>query len=178
MSPHPPRESRSELVQRALRDYEGPLVAYAVSLLGDLERARDVVQDTFLRLYEQEEGRISEALKAWLYTVCRNRALDVLRRERRLVEMGEDMLNEVREPRPDPARQLEWRETESEVMRFLARLPANQREVIRLKFHADLSYKEISRVTGLSTSNVGFLIHTGLKRLRSLLAHARTSFPR
>ncbi|MEN8713450.1 MAG: sigma factor-like helix-turn-helix DNA-binding protein [Verrucomicrobiales bacterium] len=40
---------------------------------------------------------------------------------------------------------------------------------MRLKFQGDLSYKEISEVTGLSVSNVGFLIHTGIKRLRSLM---------
>ena len=49
---------------------------------------------------------------------------------------------------------------------MLARLPENQQEVIRLKFQQGLSYKEISSVTGLSVTNVGFLIHTGLKRLR------------
>ena len=51
-------------------------------------------------------------------------------------------------------------------MRALDDLPANQQEVIRLKFQNDLSYREISRITKLSESNVGFLIHTGLKTLR------------
>jgi RNA polymerase sigma factor (sigma-70 family) len=178
MSFTPSRESRDELVQRALRDYEAPLLSYAVSLLGDLDRARDVVQDTFIRLYEQEEGKVNDGLKAWLYTVCRNRAFDVLRRRRRIVEMDDESLAEVREQGPNPSEQLERHETESEVIRFLARLPANQREVIRLKFQGDLSYKQISQVTGLSASNVGFLIHTGLKRLRGLMSHAKSSFER
>ena len=70
---------------------------------------------------------------------------------------------------PDPSRAMERKERFEEVLRFLERLPENQREVIRLKFQGDLSYKEISEVTGLSVSNVGFLIHTGIKRLRSLM---------
>ncbi len=168
-------DARTELVQRALRDHEGALVAYACSLLGDLDRARDVVQDTFIRLHDQDPAKVSEHLKAWLYTVCRNRALDVLRRNRRIVELDEKSLDELSESAPDPAERLARRESELEIMRFLERLPANQREVIRLKFHADLSYKEIADVTGLSVSNVGFLMHTGLKRLRSLLTHARSS---
>ena len=57
------------------------------------------------------------------------------------------------------------------MLRFLKRLPPNQQEVIRLKFHGDLSYKEISAVTGLTTTNVGFLIHTALHRLRQMLEH-------
>ena len=56
-----------------------------------------------------------------------------------------------------------------QVTACLDKLSANQREVIRLKFQQGMSYKEISEVTGLSSGNVGFLIHTGLKRMRSLL---------
>jgi RNA polymerase sigma-70 factor (ECF subfamily) len=57
----------------------------------------------------------------------------------------------------------------AQVTKALDRLSENQREVIRLKFQQGLSYKEISEVTGLSSGNVGFLLHTGLKRLRSFL---------
>ena len=49
---------------------------------------------------------------------------------------------------------------------LLKKSAANQQEVIRLKFQDDLSYREISRITTLSVSNVGFLIHTGIKTLR------------
>ncbi len=49
-------------------------------------------------------------------------------------------------------------------------LSENQREVIRLKFQNDLSYKEIADITRLSVTNVGFLLHTGLKKLRALAA--------
>jgi RNA polymerase sigma-70 factor (ECF subfamily) len=52
---------------------------------------------------------------------------------------------------------------------MLDELPVNQREVIRLKFQNDLSYKEIAEITQLSMTNVGFLLHVGLKRLRVLL---------
>ena len=54
-------------------------------------------------------------------------------------------------------------------MKMLERLSDNQREVILLKFQQGLSYQEIQEITGLSSGNIGFLIHTGLKRLRDLL---------
>jgi RNA polymerase sigma-70 factor (ECF subfamily) len=57
-------------------------------------------------------------------------------------------------------------------------LSPNQREVIRLKFQSDLSYKEIAEITQLSVTNVGFLLHTGLKKLRALvLAQPHDDFP-
>ena len=61
---------------------------------------------------------------------------------------------------------LEKEEQLTEVLKVLDTLPPNQQEVLRLKFQGDLSYLEISRITNLSVSNVGFLIHTGLKSIR------------
>ena len=74
------------------------------------------------------------------------------------------------EPGPDAA--AERSEGAARVLRALADLPANQREVLRLKFQHGLSYGEISGVTRLSVSNVGFLIHVGLKTLRQRLGDA------
>ena len=54
----------------------------------------------------------------------------------------------------------------SQVLRVLETLPKNQREVIYLKFQCDLSYKEISEITKLSISNIGFLIHTAIQSVR------------
>ena len=71
----------------------------------------------------------------------------------------------AREPRPGQA--LEAEETRVELLRLIDRLPANQQEVIRLKFQTGFSYKEISRITDRSVSNVGFLIHTAVQRLRA-----------
>lgn len=162
--------SPRELVESAQADFEGPLTGYAAGLLGgDWERARDVVQDTFIKLHKQDPDAIRGKLKSWLYTVCRNRSIDVLRKENpMLTSAGEAFVN-LDDSTPDPSRAMQDKERHEEVLRFLDRLPDNQREVIRLKFQGDLSYKEISDVTGLSVSNVGFLIHTGIKRLRTLM---------
>ena len=51
-------------------------------------------------------------------------------------------------------------------MSLLAALPPNQREVVRLKFQNQLSYREISNLTRLTETNIGFLLHTALKTLR------------
>ena len=165
-------ESQSDLVQRALTEFEGALIGYAASILHDVERARDVVQDTFVKLYQQEPGKIAEgALKSWLYTVCRNRSFDILRKEKRMSVVENETMERLEVTDDSPSEAAEREEKHSEVMRFLDRLPPNQKEVIRLKFQGDMSYKEISEVTSLSVSNVGFLMHTGLKRLRQLLSH-------
>lgn len=162
--------SPRDLVESAQADFEGPLTGYAAGLLGgDWERARDVVQDTFIKLHRQDPDMIRGRLKSWLYTVCRNRSIDVLRKENPMLTSAGDAFENLDDNEPDPSRVMERKERHEEVLRFLDRLPENQREVIRLKFQGDLSYKEIAEVTGLSVSNVGFLIHTGIKRLRTLM---------
>lgn len=162
-------ETREQFVERALAEYESPLVGYAYGFVKDIERARDIVQDTFIRLCQQDVAKVRDGLKTWLFTVCRNRALDVLRKDSRLTAMDEKKLlaREGNEMVPDRA--LDQAERLAEVMRFLDRLSENQRTVILMKFRDGLSYHEICEQTGLSSGNVGFLIHTGLKRMRELL---------
>lgn len=187
---------------RGLLDrYERPLVRYAQSIVGDLESARDVVQDTFIRYVrktsEQEDGEDetamqtaqaitddAEALKpaplhtsldpsdarhveAWLFTVTRNRALDHVRKYSRIIAMP--MPEERPSEDPSPDEELAARDSADSLMGLLDSLSANQREVVRLKFQNDLSYKEIADVTGLTVTNVGFLLHVALKKLRTLL---------
>ena len=71
---------------------------------------------------------------------------------------------------PGSCETMENLECAAQVMKALENLPPSQREVIRLKFQNGFSYREISRISGHSVSNVGFLIHTGLKTLRCRMA--------
>ena len=162
-------ETREQFVERALAEYESPLVGYAYGFVHDLERARDIVQDTFIRLCQQDVAKVRDGLKTWLFTVCRNRALDVLRKESRLTVIDEQQLLSRESEAPGPDQTLDQAERLTQVMRYLGRLPENQQTVILMKFRDGYSYQEICDATGLSSGNVGFLIHTGLKRLRELL---------
>jgi RNA polymerase sigma-70 factor (ECF subfamily) len=182
-----------------LERFERPLVRYAQSIVGDVESARDVVQDVFIKLARagvpavecrvasEEKGgcagggngataacssapdsRHTPHLEAWLFTVTRNRALDHHRKHSRIIPMP------IQDDRPcgapSPAATLESRDGEASLLRLLDALTPNQREVIRLKFQNDLSYREIAEVTQLTVTNIGFLLHTGLKKLRALAA--------
>jgi RNA polymerase sigma-70 factor (ECF subfamily) len=160
-------------IRLALEQYEKPLTRYAAHITGDPEQAREIVQDTFLKLCSTKPARLREYLAQWLYTVCRNRALDVVRKERRMTSLTEARLETQPDPDAGPSSALERSEQLGQILEVLAMLPANQQEVLRLKFQCDLSYQEISKITSLSAGNVGFLIHTGLKAIRQEIA-ART----
>ncbi len=152
---------KSQWIVEALDLYESQLVRYATWVLRDVEIAKEVVQETFLRLCREEPSNVGGHLAQWLFTVCRNLAFDIRKKEARMTPIGEVEIADV--PKADA------KETAGEIFRLLDNLPKNQREVVYLKFQCDLSYKEISEVTKLSVSNVGFLIHTALKSIRTRL---------
>ena len=161
------------LLRSAMSDFEIPLTKYAVSILGDLEQARDVVQDTFLKLYKQDPEKVRKKVKSWLFTVCRNHCYDLIKRNRRTSNLGEDEISYIASNDDNPFQVisfLEGREEIDEKIKILysliEELPSRQREVMRLKFQANLSYKEIAETIGISTSNVGFVMHSALKKLR------------
>lgn len=155
-------------MQSILDQFEGPLLRYAQRITGDLELARDVVQETFLRVCREDRTALEGHLARWLFHVCRNRALDVQRKEQRM-SVATDLDLQTLPAGAGPPDQLVSRETNSRLLNLLENLPANQQEVIRLKFQNDLKYREIAEITGHSVSNVGFLLHAGLKRLRELM---------
>lgn len=158
-------------IREVMDRYEGPLLGYAQRLVGDAEQARDVVQDTFCRLHAQPRERVAPKLSEWLYTVCRNRALDVRRKEGRM-QVSETDVAARPSPEPGPAAVAERKDTTRRMTRLMATLPPNQQEVLRLKFEHGLSYQEISRVTQLSVSNVGYLLHVAIKTLGTKLETA------
>jgi RNA polymerase sigma-70 factor (ECF subfamily) len=149
--------------------FEKPLTLYAAKLLGDADAARDVVQEAFLRLCSQDRDDVEPRLAEWLFTVCRNRALDVLRKEKRMTHLSQEQVDRCLSADPGPSDVVERRDLAGRVLGLLETLPLNQKEVIRLKFQNGFSYQEISRISGHSVSNVGYLIHAGMKTLRSRL---------
>ncbi|SKA78247.1 RNA polymerase sigma-70 factor, ECF subfamily [Prosthecobacter debontii] len=178
MSVQPQPDEASLLVRRALDQYEANLVAYTTGILnGDLERARDVVQDALLKLYLTDPEKVRDNLKAWLFTVCRNRALDILRKDHRLDLGNEDALEGAVSFTPDPSENADSHELHARIWELVDKLRPNQREVIRLKFMHDCSYQQIADVTGLTVGNVGFIMHVAIKKLRELLNREMASRP-
>lgn len=160
---------QAEHVRRAFEEFEKPLVGYAARLIGDFEAARDVVQEVFLRL-AREGAELNGRMPQWLFAVCRNLAIDAKRKGGRMTTvtaMTAAVESILACPPESPAAAPGQDDGGPNLLAMLDSLPENQQEVIRLRLGAGLSYKEIAEVTGHSVSNVGFLMHTGLKAMRA-----------
>lgn len=165
----PPRGSIEELFTAL----ESPLLHYALRLTGARSPAEDVVQEAFMKLHAQFDD-VREP-RRWLYRTVHNLALNQRRAASKVIPLdpGNDddhqPSRETADPLPLPDEQIARWEGIGLVRLSLEALDQRSREVVRLKFHEDLSYKEISQRTGLKVGHVGYLLHYALKTLAAEL---------
>src|ERR1700738_33218 len=161
--------------EELLRRFELPLLQYATRITGNSERARDVVQEAFIKF--QRNGAVApEKTGTWLFTVCRKGALNVCRKEKRMLYLDEELIESRADEQAMPFEQLEQKEAAGFLLRIVRTLPPRQQEVIQLKFQNDLSYQQIAEITKTTANNVGVLIHTALKTLRRRYGQASKDF--
>jgi len=164
---------RFESIEQLFAALESPLLSYALRLLGERATAEDVVQEAFMRLHAQFE-QVQEP-RRWLYRTVHNLALNQRRQSGKIVPLertdkGDEGNADASDPEPLPDEQIVRWEGIGLVRLSLAALDERSREVVRLKFDEDLSYKEISERTGLTVSHVGYLLHHALKTIAVELA--------
>jgi RNA polymerase sigma-70 factor, ECF subfamily len=180
-NPHPPSPnpivaepadtsslSHRDWIAAMVDRFERPLLAYAHRLLGgDHGRAQDAVQETFLRLCRENRDTIESRVAAWLFSVCRTRVIDMQRSSNHTTTCT-DLLPIV-DKQPDASQIAETAEQSSRLASLVNTLSPRQQEVLRLRLQAELSYREIAEITGLTVSNVGFHLHAAVRSLRDAM---------
>ena len=147
-----------------MRDFEGPLLSYACRIV-PREQAREVVQEAFLKIWKEDSKSLEGREKQWLFFVVRNQAFDVLKKAKR--DVADDLaLASHADPGLRADEKMEENQKNSQLLERMKRLTKPQEEVIKLKFIDGFGYKEISSITGHSTSYVGVLIHEAIKILK------------
>ena len=165
-----------ETIEDLFLELESPLLAHALRLTGDAAAAEDVVQEAFMKLHGQFAG-VREP-RRWLHRVVHNLALNHQRAAGRTVPLPTPESEapapaaELADPQPLPDEQIARAESLGLVRLHLQSLDDRSRELLRLKFHEDLSYQEMSVRTGLSTGLVGYTLHHALKTMADELARA------
>jgi RNA polymerase sigma-70 factor (ECF subfamily) len=147
----------------------------AVRILGDAKLAEDIVQETFLKLWNSastfDAGRGS--LRAWLLTSVRNRSIDQLRgrgaHERREVDIENAESAHAARTGPDPWREVAAGMERDAVRDALARLPVEQRQAVELAFYGGYTYREIAEISRVPLSTVKGRMRLALEKLHSYL---------
>jgi len=138
--------------------YEGRLIRYTYKIVGNKESSKDIVQDCFLKLLKKNQSEVEHKIPPWLYIVCRNAAIDELRKNKKNVS-DEGMDFQIDSNYEDEF-------VKKEIIKCIKKLSPKHQEALVLKFQEGMSYKEMSSVMKTTESYVGVLIHEGIKFLR------------
>jgi RNA polymerase sigma factor (sigma-70 family) len=153
--------SYAKLIER----HQARCYRYAFRFLGDIDEAEDAVQETLVRAYRSlHQCANPDRFQAWLFQILVNRCRSAydrrMRRERRLARAALD---------EHVATQVEDSWVLEVVEQAIAKLSADQREALLLKFVEDMTYEEISQITGMSASAAKMRVSRATQFLRSRL---------
>lgn len=154
------KDAFSEIYAR----YRGRIYAYVLRMIGDRDRADDIFQETFTRIYRHciDSGQEVSNAKSYIFTTARNRCLNAIRDKKPTTDV-EDFHQIVYQPSYENAELADLVKTSLEL------LPEHYREAFVLREYDGLSYQEISDITGQPLSSVKIHIFRAKKKLREIL---------
>ena len=153
------RGARLEEIEAVYRRRLDELVRVATAVVGDRERARDAVQEAFATAVRKRNRYRGEgSLEAWLWRFVVRAAQEEARRRRPLAFVADEAAGNGYE-----------REAADRVRRSLMRLPERQRNVLFLRYYADLDYATIAEALEMSVGTVSATLHAAHASLRERL---------
>jgi RNA polymerase sigma factor (sigma-70 family) len=176
---HEARAGDQKAFEALVNRYQHTLFGLTYRYVGEYHEAQDVLQQVWLQLYMSLPTLPPDLrVKPWLFTVARNRSVDVLRRRRPLsfseVETGneeneEALLDTIMDTSPTPEELLEQRDLERAILRAIQAVPHTYRSVVLLYYQGHMNYAEIGRVLKVPVSTVKARFHRAKPFLRAAL---------
>jgi len=172
------REAFVELMRR----YGDSVFGYLMRMSGSRERAEDLFQETFKRVYEKAHTFRGVRFKNWLFTIATRVAIDSLRRRKRLrlisLDQRADCDGDIDDGREavavmdtscNPSSEVIKAEQTEQVRRAVAKLPEKQRATLVLAYYEQLSYSEVAEVMGCTVGTVKTQMFRALRTLAKSL---------
>ena len=154
--------------------YKDRVYSIALRYSGEQGVALDIAQETFLKLLgSMQDFRGDASFESWLYRIVVNTCLDHQRRGRRLIPLIQELLDVVVTPAEGALDKLLRAEKSRSVQQIVAKLPAEQRIVVVLRYTQGLSYEEIAAALRCSPGTVASRLNRAHKFLERRLAHLR-----
>lgn len=147
---------------KCVDEYSNAIYRFLLKALGNSDTARDLVQDSFARLWENHGNIDAQKAKSYLFTCAHNAMIDLVRREKRL---SADEPTEAN----SPSGRTGYSDLNAVLHQALLKLPEAQRSVIMLRDYEGYSYEEIAQITSLSLSAVKVYIFRGRVFLKEYL---------
>ena len=167
-------ENLEQVFNAIVKDYSERLYWHVRRMVGTHEDADDLLQDIFLKIWTALPSFRGEAqLYTWVWRIATNETLNWLRRERVRAALRFQSIDAELERRilADPY----FNGTDAQLFKALARLPEKQRQVFVMRWWDELSYEEISAITGTSVGALKASYHIAKEKLQLNLSQAEVS---
>ncbi|MFH1118431.1 MAG: RNA polymerase sigma factor [Bacteroidota bacterium] len=145
-----------------VNSYSDRVYRFILKNIGDEERARDIVQDSFFKMWEKSKEISSEKAKSYLFTTAYHTMIDDIRRYKRTTAIDENVAAELSVSNS-------YNDIQQVLNIALARLPEIQKAVITLRDYEGYSYEEIGKITGLNESQVKVYIYRARVSLKDYI---------
>ena len=146
---------------RTVDEYSDRVYRFILKSIGNTERAKDIVQDSYEKLWRNISLLEYKKVKAWLFSTSYNTMIDIIRKEKRMV-LTDDIF--------ESESTIEGYSDLNEVLHnCLEKLPENWRSVLLLRDYEGYSYLEISKITGQTDAQVKTNIYRGRMAMRKMI---------
>jgi len=152
---------------RSVEEYADSVYRFIRGNIKDDERASDIVQDSYEKLWMHVAEIEFIVVKSWLFTTAYNKMIDIIRREKRMtsLEDAHDM---------EPVYESQYSDLNEILLEALERLPEQQKTAVMLRDYEGYSYKEIGDITGLGEAQVKINIYRGRLALKNFIGKIET----
>ena len=148
---------------QAVEKYSGRLYSFIVRTTWNEQNARDLVQDTFLKLWENREKVINEKVKSWLFTVAHNLTINFVKKHSRQDYVSEDY---KLERGGNSNRRFEQQDA---INKCLLQLTPQQKNIVLLRDLEGYNYKEIGEIMELNESQVKVYLFRARKKMKDII---------
>ena len=168
-----------DLVERAKTDDQAFAALYDIYFLkiyyfilkrvGHKQTTEDIVSAVFIKVFtniKKFQPRNRYSFSAWVYRLAANSLTDHYRRQSKEPQAGLEEIQEPADKSQDPSGAVDAEDEKKLVRRVLISLPAKDREILELKFFAEMGNQEIAETLGISANNAGVLLYRALKKFQ------------
>lgn len=154
--------------------FRNRLSAASHKIVNDTQKAEDIFQEVFARLYKQDYSRIEDHVTEWLFIVCRNLSIKYYHSKNKIVLID----NIEAYDRPDDnltaSDQMMKNELIEAMLRHIKGIPKKHQDILKLRYFDNLSYEQIAKKMKTTSGNVGFLLSTTISKIRKKLERENT----
>jgi RNA polymerase sigma-70 factor (ECF subfamily) len=152
---------------RSVEEYADSVYRFIRGNLKDEDRANDIIQDSYEKLWRHVAEIDYHVVKSWLFTTAYNNMIDIIRKEKRIISLEPVHENEM-------SFESQYSDLNEILNEALVRLPEQQKIAVMLRDYEGYSYKEIGEITGLSEAQVKINIYRGRIALKNFIGKIET----